>query len=752
MRDFDLSPVYSEFSAQAVEGIYHFLYLEPKVTHRFKKIEDLKFAIPDTVIYSRGQTIGWYSKSAIGAMEKVPLLDITSKRILKEFQPKIKGRRARTHVCAVFLRLPEPMIQDICPKPTDDEKIDMFEVLPEPCEFMTFEDLEKFLATNDPNRHGILQKFIYPSGSKNEQIRLSWSADGFTVEKRKVLHDMDLPVPIYDRCVTYEGPLNHNQYETRDITLTKSRTVRHLQQLCVDIIRHISQVSRRNMTKLSKLVMYFKVQHRTTYLLWCSCLEMDLLALSEAGSYPTTIDLIKKAKREMRNNRARSDGPLPLFRKKPSMTTFSGNMLARMSSLMRYKEEQNIKAEPAVGSHRNSKKGAFRCPGCRGRVPNKDGRFRCRTETVLRKLVIEPSLPTWSHFLIKKSEELANGAEADMELLRASEQEAVRTVEEDILKHLREFHHIFGENAMGLLEIANKIAMPERKMDITAEQREALNTQVTLCGACADRIAGVKPADENVEDDHWHNPNDEYYNLLLRKSKRASHRTLEKTTNRLYPQPAYTRHTGVMGETYFLEDGDIFKPWEKAYDKLVSGRSDEKDNEDQVTTLTRKDSLKTSRTTRESNDKGSAPKGKYCYRAVPVKTSAGLKLGQLPSARLHLSPLRMSSRPSARSSSRASGSTCSTQRRPWKHEVVKDDPLFETLTQRVIPTSSSARAAKIRPQSSRLPQKPKAQHNGQIPGKMPKSSRRFHETKRPRPQKEWNGRVMHFGKNFSDFD
>eukprot|EP00466_Bigelowiella_natans_P008970 jgi/Bigna1/133644/aug1.22_g8352 len=81
------------FNSYSVEGIYHFLYLEPKTTQRFRKISELEIAIPDTVIYSRGQPIAWYSKEELGGIKKVPLPEITVKKVLKEFVPHgIKGR------------------------------------------------------------------------------------------------------------------------------------------------------------------------------------------------------------------------------------------------------------------------------------------------------------------------------------------------------------------------------------------------------------------------------------------------------------------------------------------------------------------------------------------------------------------------------------------------------------------------------------------------------------------------------------
>mmetsp|Transcript_43794 Transcript_43794/g.70391 ORF Transcript_43794/g.70391 Transcript_43794/m.70391 type:complete len:695 (-) Transcript_43794:394-2478(-) len=666
------------FNSYSVEGIYHFLYLEPKTTQRFRKISELEIAIPDTVIYSRGQPIAWYSKEELGGIKKVPLPEITVKKVLKEFVPHgIKGRRLETHVAAIFQRS----------KPEDEG---YNRLIPHsPVEFLTYSELQELLR--DPETrgelNGILQRFIYSPSPGNETMRVTWGSKGVKIERRRCLRDMDSFHTNYDKCVTYEGPLNHQQYDTRNITMTKSSVVSILQTAALDFVRHISQVSRGSGTRLKRLVLHFKKRNRTLYFLWCSSMEMDIEELTSdgrggtienirrfrklsAGSGPATLSntSMKGSRRNLLKKDTSNVGPISQF-----------SVLKRINSMAAFKVEQNLPSS-LTGVVKTKK--VFRCPNCKRKINLKAPRFRVRVESVLHKHVVAPLQRKWAKSLV---------VDAFTDEKRSDEEGEEEKIRKCIVEEVRKHRHSLGDDALELIPIAIKLIMPTRCDPIEVCERELLEAQVKVCGQCADKLTrrrrndrsnkspkppkSLKPKLESL------NPSDEYIEIITGRNRNTKPQSyIAEVTNRLYPYPKDEDDEEVS---------DIFGTWEKAYQKFVGSHvpnDKERSRKKAFPVSPMRTIIGPTRQLSLNADGYSMDRNNFLYRAK-IDTE-NIPLLSLHSQRLATSPLNHSSRPHT--------SAGSASRPEWKSGTLRGNPLFTDLKGKEDYTDGFSTKAKVR--------------------------------------------------------
>ncbi|GAB5354916.1 hypothetical protein AAMO2058_000160500 [Amorphochlora amoebiformis] len=507
-------------------GVYHFLFLKPDTTRRFKSIGQLKMRIPDTIIFSRGKAISWYAKAEKRDMTNVPLPEITTKNILKEFRPNVGFLRFQGICCAIFQRFERE----------DGEDDDAY--LPEaPVLFLNFIELQQFLREKDDTRSGILQKFVYPNGNHNEVFKVTWSYEGIEIERKRCIRDIDLELfDRYDRFNIYEGPSTHNQYETRNLTLAKTKTVRSLMGMCVDIVRHISQVARGSKTRLSNLVLYFKMRHGTIYFLSSSKMEMDINQLrNDAVDGLDVIKRIafKRKQQKTRKENTSDDGPAhtswvaQLCEESPCLG-FAGDF-RRVSSLMAFQEEEKI---TAAAANKNVKKvREFVCPKCQKKY-NLRERFRVRVITALKSLVIKPT--TTSHkAILKRLRENGGRLNADSE--------DVIKLENSIADSLHTYREVFGPDPEHMLVDASvRLVEPRIRGKLTLKHQNALQQQVALCGQCVDESMWGKNAQKFSNPGNPTNTSDTYYEFLAQRlfakeQKKKPRGFVKKVTKRLYP-------------------------------------------------------------------------------------------------------------------------------------------------------------------------------------------------------------------------
>ena len=221
-----------------------------------KKVTDVHspvdVKIPSTVVYEHDFPKAWYywSKSKEEVERRVGK-EIDTASIVAEFTKKASGGAARdTDIVAYWMT------------PQGSGSV--------AAEFFDKEGLKDFLTKRKKRGHGILQKFVAPSGANNATIQAIWTPHVVLVEKRQnTLSLDDTRQDMASRCVTYEGPVHisrpsfvapHIEWKVREV--------------CRQITAHIGNLEQG--TSLTQMTLYFRVsKDGELWLLWCSEMQTD---------------------------------------------------------------------------------------------------------------------------------------------------------------------------------------------------------------------------------------------------------------------------------------------------------------------------------------------------------------------------------------------------------------------------------------------------------------------------------------------
>uniref|UniRef100_A0A0G4G9P8 Uncharacterized protein n=1 Tax=Chromera velia CCMP2878 TaxID=1169474 RepID=A0A0G4G9P8_9ALVE len=106
-----------------------------------------------------------------------------------------------------------------------------------------------------PKDHGVLQKWVEPQGERNAAIRVLWSPQTTLVERRENKTKIrDSRVDVYERAVTFEGPL----FLSEPLPLRGDYLNNRLNQAARSIAEHVAAVTSDRL-KISRMALTFKV-------------------------------------------------------------------------------------------------------------------------------------------------------------------------------------------------------------------------------------------------------------------------------------------------------------------------------------------------------------------------------------------------------------------------------------------------------------------------------------------------------------
>ncbi|KAM3144461.1 hypothetical protein pb186bvf_003330 [Paramecium bursaria] len=134
-------------------------------------------------------------------------------------------------------------------------------------EYFEKDNFAKFLYQREKELNSILQKFIYPKGSQNSLIKVSWSPQFCLLHRKTNVNNIDdLKKTLYEKVCTFEGP----EYLSESDSISSPLLSSDLEQLCVNIVKHVQEVSGGNI-QIIRMVLYFKVdEDNRIWLLFCT--------------------------------------------------------------------------------------------------------------------------------------------------------------------------------------------------------------------------------------------------------------------------------------------------------------------------------------------------------------------------------------------------------------------------------------------------------------------------------------------------
>lgn len=210
--------------------------------------------IPDTVIFKFGQPTQWYFTDSNGRIKRKNRQNLMNSRVEEVFTKQVLGY----DVVATFISLPH-----------DTKKINTdFKSI---VEYLDRNSLNSLLYKRQKENHGILQRFIEPKSTHNEQIRAIWSPKICLIERTQNIHQLhDTRHGIYERCVTLEGP----DYYVETAPLRGPVLAGQIQTLCETVISHITEVTY-SQQNISRMVLTLKLDARDKmWLLYSSSIRL----------------------------------------------------------------------------------------------------------------------------------------------------------------------------------------------------------------------------------------------------------------------------------------------------------------------------------------------------------------------------------------------------------------------------------------------------------------------------------------------
>ncbi|CAD8045622.1 unnamed protein product [Paramecium sonneborni] len=138
-------------------------------------------------------------------------------------------------------------------------------------EYFDKENFGKFLYQREKELNSILQKFIYPKSDHNSMIKVTWSPQFCLINRKTNINNMnDYKKPLYERVSTFDGP----EYLSVSDSISSPLLSSDLEQLCVNIVKHVQEVSGGNI-QIIRMVLYFKVdQDNRIWLMFCTGIKV----------------------------------------------------------------------------------------------------------------------------------------------------------------------------------------------------------------------------------------------------------------------------------------------------------------------------------------------------------------------------------------------------------------------------------------------------------------------------------------------
>eukprot|EP00927_Polykrikos_kofoidii_P032358 TRINITY_DN27599_c0_g1_i1.p1 TRINITY_DN27599_c0_g1~~TRINITY_DN27599_c0_g1_i1.p1 ORF type:complete len:963 (-),score=181.19 TRINITY_DN27599_c0_g1_i1:208-3024(-) len=227
----------------------------------------LALRIPDTVIFKYNAPSLWYFTSVDGTIKRKGKAKVNREHIEKEF-----NRRASSSGILAYYVSTEADETVGETEDTNDDEGPSEQVSKTTIEYLDREGLHEFLSGRARTRtDGILQKFVEPSGDRNNMVRALWSPKVCLLERRvNRLRLSDTRYDVYERAVTFEGPDVHSE-----VTPVRGNALMNkVQQVADSIVEHVAAVTH-DRVRLSRIALNFKVDDRDRlWLLFASSVRL----------------------------------------------------------------------------------------------------------------------------------------------------------------------------------------------------------------------------------------------------------------------------------------------------------------------------------------------------------------------------------------------------------------------------------------------------------------------------------------------
>lgn len=249
-----------------VEAIYHLLWAK-----NFNG-EPCNVLVPDVVLYKYRIPAYWYFTGSDGRLRRKNKSSIVNQKIYKDFTAGARSDKdvVACHICEHPLDGGElrgtSSVVDGRPPARTETVIRYFDKA----------GLKDFLFHQEKLNDGCLQKFVRPKGLFNSMIQAAWSPQMCLLERRvNLVPLLSGRAPLQERTATYEGSEHLSRITPVRGTLLADR----VQQLCSDMVQHITATSHAHQ-RISRMLVNFKTDAEdNVWFLWCASVRL-------AGSEP----------------------------------------------------------------------------------------------------------------------------------------------------------------------------------------------------------------------------------------------------------------------------------------------------------------------------------------------------------------------------------------------------------------------------------------------------------------------------------
>ncbi|CAD8047600.1 unnamed protein product [Paramecium sonneborni] len=163
-------------------------------------------------------------------------------------------------------------------------------------EYFDKENFGNFLYQREKELNSILQKFIYPKSDHNSIIKVTWSPQFCLINRKTNINNMnDYKKTLYERVSTFDGP----EYLSVSDSISSPLLSSDLEQLCVNIVKHVQEVSGGNI-QIIRMILYFKVdQDNRIWLMFCTGMKVKDKFSTHPEKLRTDSPLFKIIRRDL---------------------------------------------------------------------------------------------------------------------------------------------------------------------------------------------------------------------------------------------------------------------------------------------------------------------------------------------------------------------------------------------------------------------------------------------------------------------
>lgn len=243
-----------------IDNIFHFLWTKD---NSFGSLTGIN--IPDTIMFDLNEMKSWYFSSQ-GSVKKKLKAKLNSEEIKRVFLKGVGG----SGVVAVFIHK------------TVVGGGKGFEF-----EYFDRKRFIEFVEDKKVRKHGVLQRFVSPTGDYNFVIRANWNQHFCVYEKKIAKRKLgEKKFDIYERCATFDGKPYMSRSEAVHSDIVKGAIDTWINA----IVRHIKKASK-GFFKPNSMILNFTIDaNQHLYFLYCSSVKSSPCPPSTIKNAPNTID------------------------------------------------------------------------------------------------------------------------------------------------------------------------------------------------------------------------------------------------------------------------------------------------------------------------------------------------------------------------------------------------------------------------------------------------------------------------------